>query len=106
MSESNKKGLTPQGVNLAALLNAYDKTVAEIPSKDEELFRKKIISGEEKFEITPEQAMRERAVVRNMELRGVSKEESDKEIQVLLDTGLDFMVAELGQDETKKDIKS
>ena len=101
--------LTPQGVNLKALLAAYDETQASMTPEDRQAMNQRVVSGEEQFTISAEEAEKKRAAVRIAELEGKTVEEGEKDRQTLEEAaktlnapGIENLLRILGSDETKK----
>ena len=101
--------LTPQGVNLKALLTAYDEARAGMTPEEKAAQNQRVVSGQEQFSISAEDAEKKRVAVRIAELQGKSVAEGEADRQTLEEAadmlqapGIKNLLSILGKDETKK----
>lgn len=102
-------GITPEGINLKALLNAYDENQADMTQEEKKKQNKRVVAGEEQFTISDEEMKKKRTAVRIAELQGKSVAEGEKDRQTLVEAaeklnapGITGLLNILGKDETKK----
>ena len=100
--------LTPQGINLKAMLAAYDRAQEGMLEQEKKAMNKKVVSGEQQFSISAEKAEKKRAAVRIGELQGKSVIAAEQEVQALKEAaemlnapGIQNLLKMLGADETK-----
>lgn len=101
--------LSPEGVNLKALLAAYDEARKGMTEEEKKAMNQRIVSGEQSFSITPEEAERRRAAVRIAELEGKTVEGGQEDVEALEEAakklkapGISNLLKVLGRDETKE----
>ena|SRR5687767_15011939 len=100
--------LTPQGVDLRAMFAAYDQAQEGMPEKEKKAMNKKVVSGEQQFSISAEEAEEKRAAVRIGELQGRSVIAAEHDVQALKEAaemlnapGIQDLLKMFGADETK-----
>ncbi len=63
MGERQKRKLGPQGVDLCAVLDAYDVAQKEMSPEEKAAQNKRIVTGEEHFIVSGEEAEARRVIV-------------------------------------------
>jgi len=102
MIDQNKKPeLSPQGVNLAAMLAAYDEATAGMTPEERKRRNQQVITGEKPFVAREEVVAEKRAEARVADLLGKTPGKANDNITTLKEAGLEDLVALLGMDETQ-----
>lgn len=73
-----KLNLSPEGLNLKALLSALDEAQKDMSPKEKDAMNQRIVKKEEEFAVSPEEMARRRSAIRIAELNDSSIEEGEK----------------------------